>query len=199
MNTNSSVDEYIMTTRKWREALILLREIVLSLPMAETLKWGRPQYTFEGKNVLGISAFKSYVGLWFMQGALLKDEHNKLFNAQEGVTKALRQWRFTSLEEIQNDAEIIREYLDEAISNQQKGLEIKSEKSKRFTIPDELAACLKTDDDLRQAFESFTMAKQREFSEYLHEAKRAETRQKRLKKICLMIKERISLNDKYKK
>ena len=199
MKHNPSVDEYIMTTGKWREALILLREIVLSMPMTETLKWGRPHYTFEDKNVLGISAFKSYVGLWFMQGVLLKDEHNKLINAQEGVTKALRQWRFTSLKEIQKNAGIIREYLAESISNQEKGLEIKSEKSKEFTIPDELAACLKIDDDLRQAFESFTMAKQREFAEYLHEAKREETRQKRLGKICQMIKEHIGLNDKYKK
>ena len=199
MKTNPSVDEYIITTGKWREALILLREIVLSLPMAETLKWGRPIYTFEGKNVLGISAFKSYVGLWFMQGALLKDEHNKLINAQKGITKALRQWRFTTLGEIQENAEIIRQYLAEAISNQQKGLEIKHEKSKGFTIPDELAACLKTENDLRRAFESFSMAKQREFAEYIHEAKRAETRQKRLEKICPMIKERIGLNDKYKK
>jgi len=138
MKTNSSVDEYIVTTGKWRESIILLREIVLSMPMTETLKWGRPIYTFEGKNVLGISAFKSYVGLWFMQGALLKDEHNKLINAQEGITKALRQWRFTSLEEIQKNTEIIIEYLAEAISNQEKGLEIKPEKSKKLIVPEDL-------------------------------------------------------------
>jgi uncharacterized protein YdeI (YjbR/CyaY-like superfamily) len=199
MKTIPAVDKYILTTGKWEEALILLREIVLFTRVEESLKWGRPIYTFQGKNVLGISAFKSYVGLWFMQGALLKDEHHKLINAQEGVTKALRQWRFGSVEEIQNNAEIIRNYIEEAILNQQKGLVIKPEKSKQLVIPEAFYQRLKADSILSNAFDLLTDSKKREYAEYIQEAKRTETREKRLDKICPMILTGIGLNERYKR
>ena len=46
-----------------------------------------------------------------------KDKQKKLINAQEGVTKALRQWRFSSVDEIV--PELIKAYIHEAINNQQ--------------------------------------------------------------------------------
>jgi len=89
-------EEYIAKNKDWQQSLILLREILLSTQMRETIKWGVPVYTFEGKNIVGITAFKLYVGLWFFQGAMLKDKKKKLINAQAGKTKALRQWRLNS-------------------------------------------------------------------------------------------------------
>jgi uncharacterized protein YdeI (YjbR/CyaY-like superfamily) len=68
--------------------------------MTETVKWGVPVYTIEGKNIVGIAGFKAYVGLWFFQGAMLKDKKKKLINAQDGKTKALRQCRLNSVKEI---------------------------------------------------------------------------------------------------
>jgi len=72
--------------------------------MTETIKWSAPVYTFEGKNLVGLGAFKSYVGLWFFQGSLLNDKKKKLINAQEGKIKALRQWRFNSVKEIEAES-----------------------------------------------------------------------------------------------
>ena len=51
--------------------------------------------------MIGIGACKSYSGIWFFNGVFLKDKQKKLINAQEGVTKALRQWRFSSVDEIE--------------------------------------------------------------------------------------------------
>ncbi len=73
--------------------------------MKETIKWGAPVYTLDYKNIVGLGAFKSYVGLWFFQGALLNDEKKKLINAQEDKTKALRQWRFNSVKKIEAESE----------------------------------------------------------------------------------------------
>jgi len=39
-----------------------------------------------------------------------------LINAQEGTTRALRQWRFQTLDEI--NSELIHQYVTEAIQNQ---------------------------------------------------------------------------------
>ena len=54
-------------------------------------------FTLNGKNVLGIGGFKNYFTIWFFNGVFLKDEKNVLVNSQEGLTKSLRQWRFSSV------------------------------------------------------------------------------------------------------
>ena len=61
----------------------------------------------------------------------------KLINAQTGKTKALRQWRFNSVKEIEEESKTIKQYLEEAILNQKQGKEIKSERNKQLEIPKE--------------------------------------------------------------
>ncbi len=199
MKSEQKVDEYIKRHQQWAEALSELRNIIRGKELEETIKWGAPVYTLGGKNVVGLGAFKSYVGLWFFQGALLADAQQKLINAQENKTRALRQWRFQSVEEIRAEADTIKAYLGEAIANQQQGKTIKPERNKVLILPEELGARLSGDEELRARFEAFSKSKQREYAEYIGEAKRKETRQKRLEKIIPMILAGIGLHDKYRK
>jgi uncharacterized protein YdeI (YjbR/CyaY-like superfamily) len=199
MNRAKSVQEYIANSGQWENALILLREIILDDQLEETVKWGAPAYLCEGKNIIGIAGFKAYVGLWFHQGALLSDPDNKLINAQEGKTKSLRQWRFQSAEEIEADAPIIHKYIKEAIANQKAGKAIKSVPPKTLSIPPELKAALAADKTLDQHFRGFTPGKRREFAEYISEAKRPATKQKRLEKITPMILKGEGMSDRYRK
>jgi uncharacterized protein YdeI (YjbR/CyaY-like superfamily) len=87
-----TVDEYILNSKNGIEILLVLRDIINTTELKETIKWGVPCYTINGKNVLGLGAFKSYVGIWFFQGALLNDTAKVLRNAQDDKTKAMRQW-----------------------------------------------------------------------------------------------------------
>lgn len=199
MKLSKSVEDYISKSGPWKEALIRLREIVRSTEMKEAVKWGSPVYTVDGKNIVGIGAFKSYLGIWFFQGALLQDKNNKLINAQEGITKALRQWRFSSEAEIKRDTKIITAYLAEAISNSKKGKEIKPDQTKPLIIPVELKNLFSKKPAIKKKFESFSLSHRREFVGYIAEAKRSETRQARLTKITKMIIEGVGLNDKYRK
>lgn len=182
---------------KWKPSLEHIRDILLEHPLEETIKWGGPVYTHNGKNIVGLGAFKNYVALWFFQGALLTDKYSVLHNAQQGKTKALRQWRFMNEDEI--DEKIINEYIAEAIANQRSGREIKPARTKPLTIPVLLADEIKTSPGLGAAFEKFSLSKQKEFVEYLTEAKRESTKQKRLQKIIPMILEGVGLNDKYRR
>jgi len=113
MQRAESVDDYIENAEHWRPELERLREVLTSTELEETVKWGGPCYTLDGKNIVGMGAFKSYVGLWFHQGALLSDPEGMLVNASEGKTKALRQWRFTSGKDIK--PRLIKKYVNEAI------------------------------------------------------------------------------------
>jgi len=197
MKSFKTVDEYILNVAEGREILIVLRGLVGLTELTETVKWGIPVYTINDKNVLGIAAFKSYVGLWFYNGSFLKDEAGVLINASEGVTKALRQWRFTSVDEI--DDTLVLKYLHEAIENQKEGKELKSDRSKPVIIPDELTEVFNEDKQLKTLFNQFTTGRQREFAEFVSSAKQAETRKARVQKIIPLILENKGLNDKYRK
>lgn len=197
MKKVSSVEEYIETHNKWSEALTILRDIINKTELEETLKWSAPVYSLNGKNVVGLGAFKKHFGLWFFNGVFLKDEKKLLVNAQE-KTKALRQMRFESLDEI--DKYAVLEYVKEAIENQKRGKDIKPEKTtkKAITIPSELQEALKKNAELKTGFQALSPYKQKEYCEYIATAKREATKQSRLEKIVPMILQGIGLNDKYK-
>lgn len=197
MHSNKTVEEFLVKQDQWKDALIHIRNLLLETELTETIKWGMPVYTINGKNVVGIGAFKSYVGIWFFQGLFLSDSKKVLVNAQDGKTKGMRQMRFSSIDEM--DGDLIREYIIEAIQNQKDGKEIKPERKKGLNIPVELEDKLQQDQDLKESFDSFTPGKQREFAEYIESAKRVETKLSRLEKIIPMISQGIGLNDKYKK
>ncbi len=194
-----SVEEYIDTSGQWADSLNMLRAVLLKTDLQEVIKWGAPCYTLDGKNILGIVAFKAHVAIWFHQGALLRDEQKKLINAQKGVTKAQRQWRFDSLEEVESELSIISEYVEEAMANHRAGKQIRPQREKELLISEELRHTLDLDLELKIAFKEFTKFKQREFVEYIDTARRLETKQSRLEKIIPMIKAGIGLNDKYRK
>ncbi len=196
-NMNSKVTIYIEEKKQWSLELRVLRKILLELPLVEEIKWGVPAYTFNKENIIGIAAFKEYCGLWFHQGVFLEDPYKVLYNAQEGKTKALRQWRFKSLAEINENW--VKEYALEAIENAKSGRKIKRSKEvKPLNLPKELLKAFSKDDDLEKAFETFTLSKKRQFVDYINEAKRESTKQKRLEQIILLIKKGEGLYDKYK-
>lgn len=195
---SKTVDQYLEKQEQWRNELVYLRNLAGSHDFKETVKWGFPVYTSGGKNLIGLGAFKGYVGLWFFQGALLQDKAGLLVNAQEGKTQAMRQWRFGSMDEIKAKEELIHSYLEEAIALQKAGKEIKAKTGKPLVIPSALQEAFRADSDLKSAFDALNLTRQRDFAEHIETAKREETKQNRLEKIIPMIKAGIGLNDKYK-
>ncbi len=192
-----NAEEFILENPGWQRELITLREIFLSTGLEETIKWGIPVYTNGADNVAGMAAFKSYVGIWFYQGALLKDETGKLIVAQEGVTKALRQWRFDSYEEIENGRDTIIAFVKESVDNFAKGKIIKPSRGSELVLPEDLNARLDADPSLKMAFENLSLSRRRDYVEHIATAKREETRNARLEKIIPMILRGEGLNDKY--
>ncbi|WP_232217173.1 YdeI/OmpD-associated family protein [Winogradskyella sp. J14-2] len=175
----------------------MIRDIINSTELEETLKWSAPTYTLNGKNVVGLGAFKNHFGIWFFQGVFLKDEAKLLINAQENKTKALRQMRFESKADINKSA--VLKYVKEAIENQRLGKEIKPQRNtKAVIIPTELERIFSTNQKLEAAFKLLTSGKQRAYCDYISEAKRDATKQSRIEKITPMILKGVGLYDKYK-
>lgn len=182
---------------KWQKELEFLRAIIQRTELVETRKWGGEVYTINNGNVLMLGAFKDYVSIWFYNGVFLKDPYQVLVNSQDGKTKALRHWQFTSVEEMQEDK--IMEYIQEAIENEKKGLKWKPETSEEIEIPEILQNALNSNKAFLNAFNELTPFKQKEYIEHIDSAKREATKMSRLDKIIPMVLKGVGLNDKYRK
>lgn len=182
---------------KWKEELALISNILNKLPFQKTVKWGADVFTYEGKNVASYGGFKNFFTIWFYNGVFLSDPYKVLINASEGKTKSLRQWRFTSKEEI-DEKKIIR-YLKEAIEIEKKGLKVETSPFFPVPIPELLSNELENNLALKLAFEKLTPGRRKEYILYLNDAKQESTKKTRLEKIKPLIINGIGLNDKYKK
>lgn len=182
---------------QWKEELEIVAAIISKQPLEKTIKWGAEVFTFNGKIVLSYGGFKNYFSIWFYNGFFLKDKYKVLVNANEEKTKSLRQWRFSSKDEI--DEKKITAYIKEAIEIEKKGLKIKREKFQPIPVPDLMKKELNKNKILKTSFEKLTPGKQKEYIIYINEAKQEQTKLNRIEKITPLIIQGKGLNDKYKK
>ena len=197
MDKHEKVEAYFAEEHQWKKAIGILRNLVLKTELEETFKWMFPTYTLDNKNVLSICKFKGHFCIWFFNGVFLSDPNNVLKNAQEGKTKAMRQWKFSSLDDIAENN--VLAYMNEAIENQKNGrILAPSKPTKKVIIPELLSNKLAEDKKLNSAFEALSSYKQKEFYEYIETAKQEKTKLSRLDKIIPLILQGIGLNDKYR-
>ncbi|MDX1363109.1 MAG: YdeI/OmpD-associated family protein [Arenibacter latericius] len=196
MKNSEKIEAYYEKEQPFKPGVSILRELALKTELIEDYKWGCPVYTIDNKNVIGILAFKSYFGIWFFNGAFLSDPKKVLENVQEGKTKAMRHWKFTSVTDI--DKATILAYLEEAVSNQKKGKVLIPEKKKTFIIPHQLQVAFDTIPKLKDSFKKLAPYKQRQYCEYIAEAKQEKTKQSRLEKCIPLILKEMGLHDKYR-
>ncbi|MCM0666131.1 YdeI/OmpD-associated family protein [Flavobacterium tyrosinilyticum] len=195
MEPNSDKKHVWDKVNQWEEELLFLKSIIDKTELVETIKWGGPIYVYNKKNVIGIGGFKNYFAIWFLNGVFLKDEKKRLINAQEDKTKSMRQWRFTSKDEV-NEKEVL-EYIQEAIENEKQGKVIKPSK-KEAIISELLENEMTQNPALKEAFAKFSPYKQYEFLEYIETAKQEKTKLSRIEKVIPMILANVGLNDKYR-
>ena len=192
---NPKVDAYIeKKANEWQRPILeTLRKCILDCGLKEEVKWGAPTYTHHG-NVVGFSAFKKHCGLWFFEGALLKDEAKVLMNAQEGKTQALRQWRFVEGDSV--DADLVKQYVQEAALNMEKGIKT-TKKKVEIEIPELLQKALDAEPEAKAQFEKLAPSKRRDYAEHIAGAKQEATQLRRLEKSMSLIREGKGLHDKY--
>ena len=191
---NPKVDEYLGKANKWHDEFEKLRTIILDCQLTEELKWGKPCYTFEGKNIVIIQGFKEYCALAFFKGALLKDAENILISPTENMQQ-LRQIRFTTVREIVEIETILKAYINEAIGVEKAGLKVILKKTSEFNVPEEFQIRLEQNPDLRTAFNALTPGRQRGYLFYFSQPKQSKTREARIEKCMPQILSGKGLND----
>jgi uncharacterized protein YdeI (YjbR/CyaY-like superfamily) len=194
---NPKVDGYLKRAKKWREEMDTLRSILLGCDLTEELKWGKPCYTFQGRNVVLIIGFKEYCALLLCQGALLKDPHGILVRPTEN-TQAARQIRFTNLRDIVKVKAALKAYIQEAIDAEKAGLKVEYKKSTEFSIPEELQKKFDDIPALKTAFTALTPGRQRAYVLYFSAAKQSKTREARIEKYLPQILDGKGMDDDYR-
>jgi uncharacterized protein YdeI (YjbR/CyaY-like superfamily) len=193
---NPKVDAYFREAEKWREEMAELRKLMLDCRLTEELKWGKPCYTFQGRNVVLIVGFKACCALLFCKGALLKDAHGILIKPGEN-TQATRQVRFAGVREIVARRSILRAMIHEAIAAEKAGLEVVYDKNTELVFPEEFQRRLDGNPALRAAFGALTPGRRRAYNLYFSAAKQSKTRASRIEKCLPQILQGKGLNDRY--
>jgi uncharacterized protein YdeI (YjbR/CyaY-like superfamily) len=172
--------------RKWQKEADKLRKIALDCDLSEELKWGKPCFTYQKKNVAIVIPLKDACALSFFKGALLSDPKRILQKIGEH-TQAGRWIKFTSLKEIMVLQSTLRKYISEAIEIEGSGKKVTLKKASEYALPEELQARLDAAPELREAFEALTPGRRKSYIFHVSGAKQVKTRAARAERCMPMI------------
>lgn len=181
---NAAVDAYVARSTRWPAELAELRAILLGCGLVEELKWGKPCYADDGRNIAIVQEMKELLALMFFKGALLEDAAGVLREQGPNSRSALRM-EFRSVADVRGLADVIARYVAEAIAVERSGATVAP--APELELVAELRARLDDDADLRAAFAALTPGRQREYNLHIAGAKQAATRAARVEKLAPQI------------
>ncbi len=192
------VDDYIAAAPPFaRPILKHLRKVVhAACPgVEESIKWRMPAFTYNGQLMCGIAAFKSHATFGFWKASLLVDQ---------GFTEAAGEslghsGRLTSMADLPPDTRLTKMVRAAAALNEQ-GINVKRPKAPPKPAPKTPAymlAALKKNKNAIAAWKAFSPSHQREYIEWITEAKTDATRDRRLAQAVVWMAEGKPRNWKY--
>ncbi len=189
---NTKVDAFVSRAKAWQGEIRKLRSILLECGLNEDLKWGKPCFQSEGKNVAIIQPFKEHCSLMFFKGALFKDARGLLRSQGENTQSALR-LEFTS--EARITKAVVKAYVKQAILAEKAGLTVDFKAKRELELPEELTRILKKDRKLAKAFNALTPGRQRGYVLHFTGAKQSQTRTARIEKCAPKILAGLGIHD----
>ena len=174
-----AVDAYIAKSADFARPILehLRRAVHEGCPDAvEAIKWGMPFFVHAGKPLAHMAAFKAHCGFgfWKQRDAAAGDKGEDAMG-QFG--------RITTLKDMPSKAQLVK-LVRQAVAQSDAGAPAvrapKAAPKPPATPPDDLLAALRRNAAARKTFEAFPPSQQREYIDWLAEAKRAETREARL-------------------
>ncbi len=198
-----AIDAYIAKSKPFAQPILThLRDTIHRVvpEIEETVKWSRPFFVYKGVILGNVSAFKEHCsfGLWGTEMA--QTLRGGGIDSKEGMGSF---GKLASLEELPPTPELER-YIRKAADLIAEGTRTKSiqrvaKPSPRgeLEIPEALAQALKINKAAAAKFAQLSPSCRREYAEWIADAKRDETRSKRLATALEWIAEGKSRNWKY--
>jgi uncharacterized protein YdeI (YjbR/CyaY-like superfamily) len=180
MRTDPRVDDYIAKSAEFaRPILRHLRALVHeACPAAqETIQWGRPSFTYHGI-LCGLAGFKAHCAFGFWRRGMTDVIGRDGGKAEQAMGSL---GRIMSLADLPGDRAMLGYIRQAAKLNEAGGpARPKPKPKKPLPVPADLAAALKKNVKAAKVFADFNPSPRREYIEWITEAKRLETRQKRV-------------------
>ena len=189
------IDAYIAKSAEFaRPILEQLRAAVHAAcpEVEETIKWSAPHFTYKGM-LCAMCAFKQHCAFHFWRGAQVVDK------TENGADEAMGQFgRITSTADLPPRATLI-DLTRQSMALIDAGVKPARATAKKppFTVPGDMRAAIDAKPKARATFDAFPPSAQRDYVEWITEAKRAETRTKRLAQAVEWIAEGKRRNWKY--
>jgi uncharacterized protein YdeI (YjbR/CyaY-like superfamily) len=179
MSNSPAVDAYIAKSAPFaRPILTHIRKLMHKAcpQIEETIKWSVPHFEYKGV-IAGMAAFKQHAAFGFWKQRLMKDPTGFFARGEHGMGGR----KIRSVDELPSDTVLLR-YIREAVALNEQGARIKRVAQKKPPVkpPPYLVAALKKNTKARATFENLSPSAQREYVEWLTEAKQDATRERRL-------------------
>ncbi|GAA0312009.1 hypothetical protein GCM10009087_22670 [Sphingomonas oligophenolica] len=195
MPSDPRIDAYIERQADFAKPILKhIRERVHAAcpEVVETVKWSRPFFEYRGQSLAIMSGFKAHASFGFWR-------RDALATGLEG--EAMGQFgRLTSVDDLPGNAEFDR-LVREAMALVDAGdgaIRRKPRVAKpEAAVPEDLAEALARDDAAAATFNAFPPSCRREYCEWVGEAKRPETRTKRVRETIALLREGKRRNWKY--
>lgn len=198
-NYNPEILKYIKNASEFeRPILTKLREIIHKAcpEVEEKLSWSRPHYYYKGKGMLVTDGLKERVtfGVWFddkVYGSPKLSKEAKSIHEQLGFMK--------SVDEIP-DEKLLIETIKLAMEVIDEGRTADPKKKKAaLVIPDYFSDAVAQDKLAKENFDKMSPSHQREYVEWIVDAKTEETRNRRIEQMLDQLRENKSKHWKYQK
>ncbi len=177
--TDPRIDAYIRKSAPFAQPILKhLRAVVhaASPKIEETMKWSFPHFMYQGM-LCSMAAFKEHATFGFWKGSLIVDRSG------QPAENAMGQFgRITKLAELPAKRVLIG-YIREAMRLNDEGVPSPTRVKKKprpLVIPADLTAALRRNSKARAVFDKFSPGAQREYADWIAEAKREATRAARL-------------------
>lgn len=199
---DARVDAYIEKSEAFaRPVLKHLRKIVhRACPdVEETMKWSFPHFTYKGV-LCSMASFKAHCAFGFWKASLLAEKNPELAAQADAAMGQLG--RITSIADLPDEATLLRYIRDAAALNEQGVKASKPERragSKDVDVPQFFLDALKRNKKAAAVFEAFSPSHKREYVEWVVEAKKEETRERRMASAIEWIAQGKGRNWKYEK
>lgn len=190
------IDAYIARSADFAKPILThIRKMAhIACPdVEETLKWRMPHFLYKGI-LFAMAGFKQHCTLHFWKGALVLGKDFQKSEAGMGQFG-----RITALSDLPSE-KILVGYMKRAVELNDAG--VKKEPSqpktkKKLVVPSYFTAALAKNAKARATFENFSPSHQREYVQWITEAKRDETRAKRIATTLLWLTQGKPRNWKY--
>lgn len=193
MTPDPRIDGYIEKAAPFAQPILRhLRELIhQAVPgLTETMKWSMPHFTHKGKNLAGLAAFKAHCAM--------------MIHGDGRQGDAMGQYgKITQLSDLAGDNVLTAKLQDARLRIEEKGTAVKKKPVAAKTprteaeVHPDFAAALASNPAAKSALESFAPSHRREYVEWISEAKRDETRAKRIAQTIEWLSEGKKRNWKY--